>query len=229
MTTAPPLMLTQLFKRHPGAPRPVLDGCALSLDAGELVAVMGRSGVGKSSLMAIAGGLDTDHGGEVRWSGQSLTGLDDAALSRLRHRHTGFVFQAFHLLPHLSVRRNVALAAQFGSLVEDTSSVDARADTLLDEVGLGGLGARRAGELSGGERQRVALARALFSEPSLLLADEPTGNLDDTTADAVAALLDRLRRERSLAVLMVTHEARLARRADRVLRLEGGQLHPEGA
>jgi putative ABC transport system ATP-binding protein len=207
----------------PGAP--LLDSIDLAVNAGEWVAIVGESGSGKSTLLNIVAGLDRPQGGEVRLDGKPLDFADDDGLALWRRRHVGFVFQAFHLLPYLSVEQNVALPlALLGVRFAERSR---RAQAALASVGLGELGTRRPGTLSGGEMQRAAIARALVHSPRLVLADEPTGNLDETHAIAVLACLREAVKRAGAAALMVTHSRIAAAAADRVLRLAGGRLRAE--
>ena len=186
----------------------------LQLASGEFVALLGESGVGKSTLLNCIAGLDDADAGSVLLAGQAVQTLAEAQRARLRRETLGFVFQAFHLLPHLSVRENVALPLMLLGRPDP-----ARVDTLLAAVGLAGLGQRSPAQLSGGQLQRVALARALVHQPRLILADEPTGNLDPTTAERMLDVLVAQVRAEGAACLLVTHSAAAAARADRVLRL----------
>jgi putative ABC transport system ATP-binding protein len=201
---------------------PLFDSVDLTVARGEWAAIVGESGSGKSTLLNIVAGLDTPDRGEVRLDGQALDFRDDDALTLWRRKNVGFVFQAFHLLPYLNVEQNVALPlALLGAGARERSE---RAVHMLESVGLASFAARRPGSLSGGEMQRVAIARALVHSPSLVLADEPTGNLDEANA---AAVLDSLRaavKNAGAAALMVTHSQKAAAAADRVLRLAGGAL-----
>jgi putative ABC transport system ATP-binding protein len=206
---------------RPGAVT-VLSGVDVEIAKGEFVAIVGRSGSGKSTFLQILGGLDTAYRGEVKVDGQRITGLSDAALSRYRNEVVGFVFQSFHLVPGLTSAENVALPALFRSAAGG-GDTEARAAAALERVGLGEKRGRLPGQLSGGERQRVAIARALFSEPRVLLCDEPTGNLDATTAEEIVALFQGLNRA-GLTIVAVTHEERLRAAATRVLTLAGGTL-----
>ena len=200
----------------------LLDSIDLDVAAGEWVAIVGESGSGKSTLLNTVAGLDRPDRGSVRLDGQALDYSDDESLALWRRRNVGFVFQAFHLLPYLSVAENVALPlALLGVSGRERAS---RAGQLLQAVGLPGFGPRRPGTLSGGELQRAAIARALAHEPRLLIADEPTGNLDAGNAAAVLDCLADAVKRAGAAALMVTHSPVAAARADRVLRLAGGRL-----
>ena len=210
------LRLEGLAKRYGGTP--VFEGVNLSLAPGEFVAVVGESGVGKSTLLNCIAGLDTLDAGQVWLGEQEVTGLGETAQAVLRRRELGFVFQAFHVLPHLTVAQNVALPLLL--LHRDDEAAVARA---LDEVGLAGFGERLPQTLSGGQLQRVAIARALVHGPRLLLADEPTGNLDAGTAERVMDVLLRQARAHGTACLLVTHSHAAAARADRVM-----ELRPDG-
>jgi putative ABC transport system ATP-binding protein len=202
----------------------VLRGVDLAVSPGEVVAVVGASGSGKSTLLAIAGALDAGFGGEAVVAGQRLRGLSAVALAGLRNRSIGFVFQSFNLVPAFPALENVLLPGLLrrGGR-EPMEALRVRALQSLDRVGLAGKAHLRPGRLSGGERQRVAIARALLTRPALLLADEPTGNLDVVTGEAVIQLFVELARE-GTAVLVVTHEERVSRAASRVLTLEDGRL-----
>jgi putative ABC transport system ATP-binding protein len=213
------LQVERLAKRY-GA-TPVFDEVSLCMEAGEFVALIGESGVGKSTLLNAIAGLDSIDAGRVLLDGQDLAELDDAGQALLRRRQLGFVFQAFHLLPHLSVAQNVTLPLMLLGRQDD-----ARVEELLAAVGLQGLGARLPQQLSGGQLQRVAIARALVHGPRLVLADEPTGNLDPTTAERVIDVLAAQTRAHAAACLLVTHSQTAASRADRVLRLTAHGLVP---
>ena len=192
----------------------VFSRVTLSVAPGEFVAIVGESGVGKSTLLNCMAGLDSWDEGTVRLNGADLGALSDDQRALLRRRQVGFVFQAFHVLPHLDVAQNVALP-----LLLLGAPDDARVQTLLEAVGLKGLGKRLPQQLSGGQLQRVAIARALVHRPGLLLADEPTGNLDPTTAARVMDALIAQTREHGAAMVLVTHSVAAAARADRVLHL----------
>ena len=205
----------------------VLRGVDVSVYRGEMLAILGRSGSGKSTLLHLLGGLDRPDGGRVDFDGQDLFGLRGAKLDHYRNRHVGFVFQFYHLLPELSALENVTVAAMLGRSVWGwpgvRREVRQRAEALLDRVGLGGRMRHRPAKLSGGERQRVAIARALINEPAVLLADEPTGNLDADTGQSILGLFHELHREGQTMVL-VTHDAKVADAADRVVTLVQGRL-----
>jgi putative ABC transport system ATP-binding protein len=219
----PLLHLTGLAKSVPGG-RSLFHGLDLTVGAGELVAIMGESGVGKSTLLNIVAGLDRADVGTVAIDGTALSPLDEAAATRLRRERIGFVFQAFHILPYLTLRQNVALPLALASASARTAA--ARADAMLDLVGLGTRGADYAKDLSGGELQRVAIARALVHDPALILADEPTGNLDPETADRILALFAASVRQRGAGAVIVTHSLVAAAVADRILRLTADGLVP---
>lgn len=201
----------------------VLHGISLRIDRGEFAALIGPSGSGKSTLLNIVGLLEHMTAGSYRIDGEEVNGLDDAALTLRRRSTLGFIFQFHHLLPAFSALENVTLPALMreGRI---TPAQRERARAVLDAVGLGHAMGKRPGELSGGMQQRVAIARALVLEPPLVLADEPTGNLDTTSADEVFALMRRMHAELKTSFLVVTHDPRLAARCDRVLELVDGQL-----
>jgi len=202
------------------AARRVLDGADLDVAPGEVVAVLGRSGTGKSTLLHLLGGLDRAEAGTIEVAGEDVTAASERELSALRRRHVGFVFQFFHLLPELSGEANVQLAGR----VRGAHPLAAERGTqLVDRLGLRDVAASFPHQLSGGEQQRFAIARALVNDPSLLLADEPTGNLDVQAGAGVLELLRELAAG-GRAVVLVTHEPSAAAIADRVLRLEGGRL-----
>lgn len=214
--------VSRTFRPPGGAVRQVLRGVDAEVGPGEAVAVVGRSGSGKSTLLHLAAGLDEPDGGEVRVLGRALGGLADRERTLLRRDRIGVVFQFFHLLGHLSALENVLLPALVAG--DPPGPAEARARQLLERAGLAGREPDAVARLSGGEMQRVALCRALQRRPALLLADEPTGNLDEATGEQVLGLLLSLAREEGSALVLVTHGAELARRADRILHLAGGRL-----
>ena len=213
------LTLDRVGKRF-GA-RAVLSSVSLELAEGEYIAVVGDSGIGKSTLLNVIAGLEPVDTGSIVFEGQSLAAMDDEALSRLRREHFGFVFQAFHVLPHLTVRQNVSLP-----LVLRDSDDFGKIQSLLAAVGLAGREHSLPRELSGGELQRVAIARALAGEPRLVLADEPTGNLDPENARQVLELLRRQVKEGGAAGILATHSEAAAATCDRVYRLSAAGLGP---
>ncbi|MFI5340288.1 MAG: ABC transporter ATP-binding protein [Candidatus Methylomirabilales bacterium] len=200
----------------------VLKGVSLHIAPGELVAVVGPSGVGKSTLLHLLGALERPTSGEVRYGETALSGLTDAALAEFRNREVGFVFQFHHLLPEFTALENVMLPLLIRR--QPVAQARGRAQALLAQVGLTDRLRHRPGELSGGEQQRVAMARALVGEPAVLLADEPTGNLDSKTGQEVFEVLRQINRERRLTCVIVTHNEALASRADRILRMLDGRM-----
>ena len=206
----------------PGGRLEVLRGLDLDIAQGEMVAIVGASGVGKSTLLHVIGGLDALDGGMVRIGDASIDQMDDEARVRFRNRHVGFVFQFHHLLPEFTAVENVAMPLFIAG--RPGREARAHAEELLGRVGLGHRLEHRPGALSGGEQQRVAVARALVCQPSVLLADEPTGNLDEATGAELQSLLREMHREHGLTSIIVTHNATLAAACDRVVRLEGGRL-----
>jgi lipoprotein-releasing system ATP-binding protein len=204
----------------------VLRELDLTVEAGEMVAIVGASGVGKSTLLHILGGLDRAEAGTVTIAGTELTTLPDAAVVAFRNREVGFVFQFHHLLPEFSAVENAAMPMRIARIRQ--AEARARAEELLRRVGLGERLTHRPGMLSGGEQQRVAVARALVMRPAVLLADEPTGDLDEQTASALHDLLQEMHRAYGLTSVIATHNPRLAGACDRILRLEGGRLTPAG-
>ena len=200
----------------------VLRDLDLTVEKGEMVAIMGASGVGKSTLLHVLGGLDTIDSGDVHVGEHRIGSMDDEARVAFRNRHIGFVFQFHHLLPEFSAVENAMMPLRIARV--SASEARPRAERLLQRVGLADRLDHRPGMLSGGEQQRVAVSRALVMQPALLLADEPTGDLDEATADALHELLREMHREFGLTAVIATHNPRLAAQCDRILRLEGGRL-----
>jgi putative ABC transport system ATP-binding protein len=210
---------------HTGNTRQVVfDALTFSVDKGEAVALLGASGSGKTTLLNLVSGIDTPDNGRVLLDGIDVHALGEPERTLLRRRQIGFVFQFFNLIPTLKVGENVALPLEL--LGADERSAQQRATALLADVGLGGLDMRYPETLSGGEQQRAAIARALAHQPAVLLADEPTGNLDEDTGDRIIELLTGLARRQDTTLLLVTHSNRVAQAADRVLRLSHGQVTP---
>jgi len=200
-----------------------LAGVSIGVEGGEFVAIQGTSGSGKSTLLNLFGGLDRPTSGEILFAGESLAPLSSREMSRYRLRRVGMIFQSFNLIPTMTARQNVALALAFAGL--SRAARRGRSLELLDRVGLAARAEHRPAELSGGEQQRVSIARALANEPQVLLADEPTGNLDSGRAAEVIELLDRMRRREGKTVVLVTHDQELARaHADRTIRLKDGMV-----
>ncbi len=219
------IQISGLSKRYPELERNVLKGIDLEIEDGEFVSLVGRSGCGKTTLLNIIGGLDSVYEGSVRIDGRDIGALGDVELACYRRRTVGFVFQAYHLLDHLTVAENVALAARFGpGDTPQPKDQHARAAEVLNLVGLPGSSDRRPTRLSGGERQRVAIARALFRRPRLLLLDEPTGNLDTTTGAEILDLLATLHTDFGLTILAATHDRAIEDAGRRLLRMSDGVL-----
>ena len=218
------LVVSGLTKRHPNALRPIFRDLNFSVLPGQIVALVGESGVGKSTLLNCIAGLETAEAGSVQIDSQNMMGIKEAERARLRAASIGFVFQAFHVLPTLTVAQNIAVPLLLTRVPVAEHSV--RIDALLDRVGLADFGARWPTSLSGGELQRVAIARALVHTPQLILADEPTGNLDPRTANEVLSLLLERCREQNTAALIVTHSAQVAARCDHTLTLTPDGLNP---
>jgi len=213
--------LVREFREGQGSLR-VLDELELNLARGECVAIVGASGSGKTTLLQILGGLDRPTAGHVRIAGRELHALDETERGALRNRSIGFIYQFHHLLPEFSALENVAMPLLVRRM--PTAEAKAKAQALLEQVGLAERLTHRPHQLSGGERQRAAVARALVTEPALVFADEPTGNLDGRNAEQVFELMLRLNRERHTTLVIVTHDLRLAARMDRVLTLSEGRL-----
>ena len=204
----------------------VLEGAHLTVERGQMVAVMGRSGSGKSTLLRLIGGLEAADEGVVRVDGTDLTALTETQRARRRRSGLGFVFQSFNLIPTLTVAENVELPLALNDVAE--AKVRERSRALLDDLGLRGCADRFPEDISGGEQQRAAIARAVIHEPKLVLADEPTGNLDAETAQHVLELLRRTCRERNATLIVATHSAEVASQAARVLRIRAGRIEEAG-
>jgi putative ABC transport system ATP-binding protein len=228
MTMAEPLILVEGLHRHyvlGGETVRALDGVSFAIERGEFVAIVGQSGSGKSTLMNLIGCLDTPTSGTYRLNGADVQGLEDDQLADLRNKEIGFVFQTFQLLPRASALANVELPLVYRGLSRRERR--ARAEAALASVGLANRMHHRPNELSGGQRQRVAVARALVGEPSILLADEPTGNLDTATGEEIIRLFEELH-DRGHTIILVTHEPKLAARCPRAIRLSDGRVVGDG-
>lgn len=213
--------ITRRFKQA-GRTIDVLDGIDFALAKGEMVALVGPSGSGKTTLLQIAGLLDSPTGGEIYVGGKAAHSLNDNARTRLRRSQIGFVYQFHHLLPEFSARENVAIPQMIAG--KGKAEATRRAEELLDMLGLSDRLSHRPAALSGGEQQRVAIARALANHPAVILADEPTGNLDEKTAETVMAVFLKVAKEEGVAALMATHNLELAARLERTLRVHGGKV-----
>jgi putative ABC transport system ATP-binding protein len=212
--------ITKTYKKNGGMEVKVLQGVSLKIEKGEYVAIMAPSGMGKSTLMNIIGCLDHPSTGEYRLDGVAVDKMDDDNLSAVRNKKIGFVFQQFHLLPRTTAIENVQLPLIYRAEDMDMNSL---ASTALEEVGLGDRVNHMPGELSGGQQQRVAIARALVTDPGILLADEPTGNLDTAASTEVMSIFDKLHKE-GRTIVMVTHSDEIARRANRIIRMRDGKV-----
>ncbi|MFL1483957.1 ABC transporter ATP-binding protein [Marinobacter sp. LN3S78] len=215
--------ITRTYREGP-ATLTIFSDISLVVGAGETVAIVGSSGAGKTTLLNLLGGLDKPSSGHIAICGEDIHRMGEARRARFRNRHLGFVYQFHHLLPEFSARENVMLACTLGGM--SIREAGDRADDMLAQVGLAERLGHKPGELSGGERQRVAIARALVNEPECVLMDEPTGNLDEQTANSVQKLIESLRDRLGIAFVVVTHDMTIARGLGRVLRLEQGKLHP---
>jgi putative ABC transport system ATP-binding protein len=203
----------------------ILKGVTLKIRQGEAVGLVGPSGSGKSTLLMTLGGLERPDSGRIRIAGQDLGVLDEDGLAKFRGRHIGVVFQSFHLIPTMTALENVAVPLELAG----RRDAFARAEAELEAVGLGARKAHYPAQLSGGEQQRVALARALAPEPAILIADEPTGNLDEGTGTGIVELMFRLKRERGATLVLVTHDLGLAARCDRMIRIRSGHIEADEA
>ena len=217
--------LRREFALDDGSKVSALSGVDLRINSGEIVAIVGRSGAGKSTLLNLIGAIDRGYEGDLQVLGQELRKLNERQLAKFRNRQIGFVFQSFNLLPSLTVGDNVQLPASFGSELSD-AEVLKKARHLLDEVGLLSRFSQAPMQLSGGERQRVAIARALLLDPPLLVCDEPTGSLDESSAAQILQLFQTIRQQRGTTLVLVTHDANVARFADRTVRLDHGRIAP---
>lgn len=227
--SAPLIRVTGLCKEYPlagGGATPVLRDVHLAIASGEFVALMGPSGSGKSTLLNILGGLDIPNAGDYRLAGQAVAALSPNQLANLRNRQIGFVFQGFNLLQRSTIAENVALPLLYAGVRK--AERQRRARELLEQVGLGRRADARPNQLSGGQQQRVAIARALANQPPLILADEPTGNLDTQTSEEIMALFSRLNAEQGITLLLVTHEPDIARYARRLVRFKDGRIVHDG-
>jgi len=204
--------------------QPVLEDISLNVASGDAISIVGPSGSGKSTLLNIIGALDRPTSGTVRLAGIDLSGLSDTELSKVRNHDIGFIFQLHHLLPQCTVLENILLPTLPGSKDMDIAQVNARAQRLLERVGLKSRMSHRPGQLSGGECQRAAVVRALINQPKLLLADEPTGSLDSTSAENLGQLLIELNKEEEVALIVVTHSMELDQRMNRRYKLRNGKL-----
>lgn len=221
----PLLVADRLYKQYPsgtGGVLEVLRGVDLTVHTGEFVAIVGESGTGKSTLLHLLGALDRPTAGTVTFAGEDVFKKDDEALAAFRNRHIGFVFQFHHLLPEFTALENAAMPALIAG--QSVKQATPRATELLERLGLGARLDHRPGQLSGGEQQRVAVVRALMNAPDVVLMDEPSGNLDEKTADALHDEIVRLAQDEGRAFVVVTHNPALAARADRVFRMETGHL-----
>jgi lipoprotein-releasing system ATP-binding protein len=219
--------LRKVYIEEDGSELTVLDGVEIDVRPGEAIALIGASGAGKSTLLHLLGFLDRPTAGEVRLEGRAVGKLPDRELASIRNRRIGFVFQFHHLLREFTALENVMMPLRIGGVQEERAA--GRARDLLEQVGLGGRLTHKPGELSGGEQQRVAVARALANQPGVVLADEPSGNLDTHTAEQLHDLFFRLRAEHGVALVVATHNRELAERADRVYQVKDGQIqrfHP---
>ncbi len=227
MDSAPLIRIEKLTKiyRSGDSDLVIFKELCLEVALGDQIAIIGASGAGKSTLLHLLAGLDRPTSGDIFYRDRNLTKLPEARLSDFRNREIGYVWQQHHLLPEFTAEENVMMPLLIRGVARAKAQTEARG--CLDEVGLSARGHHRAGELSGGEQQRIAIARSLVGDPSLLLADEPTGNLDTATGERIFGLLSDLRRNRNLTTILVTHNLHFARECPRLLRLEAGLLIPD--
>ena len=219
------IIITEQVRKSFGkgdALRQVLDGADLRMEQGEFVSLMGASGSGKSTLLYLIGGLDPVYEGKITVCGKPLEGLKEKEMAALRLEHIGFVFQFYNLVQNLSVEENILLPVKMGG--RRVRNVKEKLDEILEITGLSDKRKSRPAQLSGGQQQRVSIARAVFGEPAILLADEPTGNLDDAATEEVIALFQQLNRDKGITILQVTHSQTCAARGTRIVRLDGGKL-----
>lgn len=215
--------ITKTFHDDGRPPLTVLDEASISIESGSIATVIGASGCGKSTLLHILGGLDKPDNGIVSWEGQDIYDMDREAIARFRNQNLGFVFQFHHLLPEFTALENIMMPALIRGA--DQNQAEEKAQSLLDNFGILERGEHRPTQLSGGEQQRVAMARALINDPDLILADEPTGNLDEHNTDILLDLLFNLREIRDVSILLITHEQNIAQRSDVIYELSHGKLH----
>lgn len=216
--------ITKIFDDEDGhKPLTVLDGASIAIEKGAIVTVVGASGCGKSTLLHILGGLDRPDKGSVSWNGDSVYAMGREELAEFRNKKLGFVFQFHHLLPEFTALENIMMPGLIGGNSQEETKEKAQA--LLSDFGILERAEHRPSQLSGGEQQRVAMARALLNDPDLILADEPTGNLDERNTDILLDFLFNLRQERELSILLITHEKNIAKRSDIIYKLSHGKLH----
>lgn len=228
MQNKPLLVVEQLFHSYQegGGGRPILNGIDLQVAEHECIALLGRSGSGKSTLLNMLAGIDTPQGGRIRIMGQDINALSERDRTLLRRRHIGFVYQFFNLIPTLTIAENVGLPLELNGIRE--AEISRLVGLILSDVGLGDRWSAFPDQLSGGEQQRVAIARALIHNPTLVLADEPTGNLDADTGEHILDILIGLSRQLKRTLIIVTHSLEVAERADRILTLHDGVVNEQG-
>ena len=220
-----PIIVTDQIRKSfgkGGALRQVLDGASLRVEQGEFVSLMGSSGSGKSTLLYLIGGLDTEYEGSITVCGRKLEDLKEREMSALRREKIGFVFQFYNLVQNLNVVQNITLPVRMSH--RKIENADKKLNEILEITGLSDKRKAKPAQLSGGQQQRVSIARAVFAEPELLLADEPTGNLDDASTEEIMSLFQRINREKGISILQVTHSQSCAEKGTRIVRLDGGRL-----